>query len=350
MLQMLRDLVAHKGHANAALLNAIGSNSAAVSDPELWELLHHVLLANRFWLLTVLRLPFVFETESRHADSFTELVARYAALQAQEAHWFEAAQVIDLERILTSPLIPHGECSVAQAFVQVCMHSHGHRAQAAKMLRRHGATPPETDFILWVGRRPDAHWADALERLPRSSVRGSSGDIGNRILTQARGSAINGETEGSQRLTLLDRFASAWNRHDLEALMSMMTDDCVFQASAGAQVDGQRSEGTQAVRAAYAAVFESFPDAQWANARHFVAGDRGVSEWTFTGTRTDGKRVEVTGCDVFTFRDGKIAVKNSVPEEPPSDLTSPLCDRLSADLQADRTPGSRDRRHRWRRL
>ena len=66
-------------------------------------------------------------------------------------------------------------------------------------------------------------------------------------------------------LELLDRFADAWNRHDLDALMSMMTDDCVFEASAGPEVDGQRSEGKQAVRAAYAAVFEAFPDAHWAN-------------------------------------------------------------------------------------
>ena len=112
-------------------------------------------------------------------------------------------------------------------------------------------------------------------------------------------------------LELLDRFAEAWNRHDLDALMSMMTDDCVFAASAGPAVDGQRSEGKPSVRAAYAAVFEAFPDAHWAAARHFVAGDRGVSEWTFTGTRQDGQRVEVTGCDLFTFRGGKIAVKNS---------------------------------------
>ena len=112
-------------------------------------------------------------------------------------------------------------------------------------------------------------------------------------------------------IELLDRFADAWNRHDLDALMSMMTDDCVFHASAGSQVDGQKSAGKDAVRAAYAEVFEAFPDAHWASARHFIAGSRGVSEWTFTGTRRDGHQVEVTGCDLFTFRDGKIAVKNS---------------------------------------
>jgi steroid delta-isomerase-like uncharacterized protein len=115
----------------------------------------------------------------------------------------------------------------------------------------------------------------------------------------------------AEAFTLLHRFADAWNRHDLEALMSMMTDDCVFEASAGPDVDGQRSEGKQAVRVAYAAVFEGFHDAHWASARHFIAGNRGVSEWTFSGTQKDGTRVEVNGCDLFSFREGKIAIKNS---------------------------------------
>lgn len=118
-------------------------------------------------------------------------------------------------------------------------------------------------------------------------------------------------------LDLLDRFADAWNRHDLDAIMSMMTDDAVFEASAGNDVDGERWEGPAAVRAAFAAVFEQFPDSRWSDPRHFVAGDRGVSEWTFTGTRPDGKRVEVHGCDLFTFRDGKIALKNSYRKNRP---------------------------------
>lgn len=118
-------------------------------------------------------------------------------------------------------------------------------------------------------------------------------------------------------LALLDRFAEAWNRHDLDALMSMMTDDCVFEASAGNAVDGERSEGQAAVRAAFAAVFEQFPDARWDDPTHFIQGDRGVSEWTFRGTPQNGKRVEVRGCDLFTFRDGKIAVKNSFRKNRP---------------------------------
>jgi steroid delta-isomerase-like uncharacterized protein len=122
---------------------------------------------------------------------------------------------------------------------------------------------------------------------------------------------MTGRPSDAEVLTLLDRFAAAWNRHDLDTLMAMMTDDCVFEASAGPAVDGQRSEGKPAVRDAYAAVFAAFPDAQWRHPRHFIAGDRAVSEWTFTGTRQDGTHVEVKGCDLFTIRDGKIAIKNS---------------------------------------
>jgi ketosteroid isomerase-like protein len=119
------------------------------------------------------------------------------------------------------------------------------------------------------------------------------------------------DDENQERLTLLDQFASAWNRHDVDALMSMMTDDCVFDASGGHDVTGERHVGHEAVRVAFEAVFAQYPDAQWRGPRHFVSGDRGVSEWTFTGTRADGGRVEVNGCDLLTFRDGKIAVKNS---------------------------------------
>ncbi len=116
---------------------------------------------------------------------------------------------------------------------------------------------------------------------------------------------------------LLEAFADAWNRHDVDALMSMMTDDGIFQPSAGNEATGERHEGRRAVRAAYEAVFAQYPDAHWNDARHFVAGNRGVSEWTFTGTLRDGRRVEVDGCDLLTFRNGRIALKNSFRKNRP---------------------------------
>jgi steroid delta-isomerase-like uncharacterized protein len=112
-------------------------------------------------------------------------------------------------------------------------------------------------------------------------------------------------------LSFLDAFADAWNRHDTDAILSMMAEDCIFEASRGPDVKGTVYTGQDEVRRGVDEVFAAFPDAKWNGPRHFVAGDRGVSEWVFTATSPDGSRVEVQGCDVFTFRDGKIAVKNS---------------------------------------
>jgi ketosteroid isomerase-like protein len=112
-------------------------------------------------------------------------------------------------------------------------------------------------------------------------------------------------------IAFLDDFATAWNRHDTDAILSMMTEDCVFEASRGHDVKGMVYTGRGEVRGGIEEVFATFPDAQWNGPRHFIAGDRGVSEWVFTATGPDGARVKVQGCDVFTFRDGKIAVKNS---------------------------------------
>ena len=109
----------------------------------------------------------------------------------------------------------------------------------------------------------------------------------------------------------LQQFADAFNAHDVDKLMTFMTEDCIFDFSSGPDVCGQRFEGQQAVAAAFAGVWEKYPDAQWRHPVHFVAGNRGVSEWTFTGTDKNGTGVEVNGCDIFTFRDGKILVKDS---------------------------------------
>lgn len=109
----------------------------------------------------------------------------------------------------------------------------------------------------------------------------------------------------------LERFADGWNRHDVDDLMTFMADDCAFETTAGPEVCGKRYAGRESVREAFARVFKMFPDAHFGDTRHFVSGDRGCSEWTFTGTTTDGKRIEVKGCDLFTFQAGKIALKAS---------------------------------------
>lgn len=115
----------------------------------------------------------------------------------------------------------------------------------------------------------------------------------------------------------LAAFSDAFNRHDSAALMTFMTEDCIFDTAGGNEVHGTRHSGREAVRAAFEAVFRTFPDAHWGQGRHMVAGERGVSEWVFTGTHADGWRIEAEGCDLFEFRDGLIAVKRAFRKERP---------------------------------
>jgi uncharacterized damage-inducible protein DinB len=155
---MLQDLIHHKGYANASLLKAIRQHEPAAQDPELRKLLHHIILANRFWLRLSLGLQFVVEEESQTPESFEAVAERYRETHAQEMEWLAQVQEPDLARVLETPFIPDFRCSVVEAMTQVCLHSHGHRAQCATRLRLLGGTPPNMDFILWLKDRPAPEW------------------------------------------------------------------------------------------------------------------------------------------------------------------------------------------------
>jgi len=158
MIAMLPELIHHKGYANASLLKAVRRHEAAAQDPELLKMLHHIILANRFWLRLTLGLPFAVEEESRAPESLDAVAAQYRETHAEEMEWLARVQEPELARVLETPFIPDFSCSVAQAMMQVCLHSHGHRAQCATMLRLLGVTPPNMDFILWLKERPAPDW------------------------------------------------------------------------------------------------------------------------------------------------------------------------------------------------
>lgn len=115
----------------------------------------------------------------------------------------------------------------------------------------------------------------------------------------------------------LKAFSDALNRHDIDAVMEMMTDDCVFHAIAGPELVGKSFIGQAEVRQGLENAWKNAPDACWVDGEHFVIGDRGFSETTYKGTTADGVRSEARMIDAFTFRDGKIAVKNAFRKNRP---------------------------------
>jgi ketosteroid isomerase-like protein len=108
---------------------------------------------------------------------------------------------------------------------------------------------------------------------------------------------------------VLREVLDAFNRHDLDAIMSHFADDCVFDSPRGAHVWGSRFVGVEEVRRGLAQRFEGIPDVRYVDDDHFVCGDRGVSEWTIQGTTVDGARIEVRGCDLWTFGSGRKIIR-----------------------------------------
>ncbi|MEO8445794.1 MAG: nuclear transport factor 2 family protein [Gammaproteobacteria bacterium] len=104
---------------------------------------------------------------------------------------------------------------------------------------------------------------------------------------------------------------SAFNAHDLDAIMEFFADDCSFDMPRGPEPWGERFVGKPAVRQALAARFQGLPDVHYGDERHWVGGNLGVSEWLLTGTTPDGRRVHVRGCDHWEFVDGKVTRKDS---------------------------------------
>ena len=124
---------------------------------------------------------------------------------------------------------------------------------------------------------------------------------------------------GSTSLAPTDLSATfdAFNRHDIEGVMKDFADDCVFYTVGGPEVFGSKIEGADAIAKAFTAVWAGMPDAHWDHHSHFVAGDRAVSEWVFSGTNSHGMRIEAQGADLFTLRDGKIVVKQALRKDRP---------------------------------
>ena len=119
-------------------------------------------------------------------------------------------------------------------------------------------------------------------------------------------------SDDSSKLEVLERMLDAFNRHDLDAIMSHFAEDCVFESPRGPDPWGRRFVGKAEVRRGLAARFEGIPDVHYSDDTHFASGTRGVSEWTITGTTVDGDAVDVRGCDIWTFdADGLVARKDS---------------------------------------
>ena len=112
---------------------------------------------------------------------------------------------------------------------------------------------------------------------------------------------------------LLDAIQGAFNARDVDAILSYFADDVEWLMARGPEAkDGCRLKGRQAIGDVLRARFEVIPDMRWEEMQHFIDGERAASEWVVRGTnRQTGEKLELLGCDLWTFRDGKVTKKDT---------------------------------------
>ena len=116
---------------------------------------------------------------------------------------------------------------------------------------------------------------------------------------------------GEVTAATLEDLVDAFNRHDVDRIMEFFSEDASFDMPRGTDPWGTRCVGKAEVRKGLASRFSGIPDVHYGEDRHWVCGDRAVSEWLLTGTSTSGEKIRVRGCDLFEIRDGKIIRKDS---------------------------------------
>ena len=116
---------------------------------------------------------------------------------------------------------------------------------------------------------------------------------------------------------MIDRYNDAWNRHDVDAIMSLHAPDMVFENHTA----GERAEGEAAIEH-IAGIFAAWPDIEFTSRRQYVRDDLVVQEWTATATHTrelrrgdlvappSGRTLEWKGMDVIPFEDGLVKRKD----------------------------------------
>ncbi len=116
----------------------------------------------------------------------------------------------------------------------------------------------------------------------------------------------------SVSIELLDQIQDAFNRHDVAAILSYFDEDCEWLMARGPEDRvGRRCVGKQAIGDVLSARFEVIRDMRWDDMRHWISGDRATSEWIVRGTLPDGSRLDLLGCDLWRFRNGKVTRKDT---------------------------------------
>ncbi len=117
-------------------------------------------------------------------------------------------------------------------------------------------------------------------------------------------------TDATTQQSVINRFSQAWKEKDIDTLMTLITDDCVYTASVGPE-PGERFSGKDAVREGFALMLENDTVERVQFSNLLTNENRAACEWRYFSTDNNGNEIVIHGCDLYTFADDKISVKDS---------------------------------------
>ena len=110
---------------------------------------------------------------------------------------------------------------------------------------------------------------------------------------------------------LLDAITDAYNRNDIDAVMSFFAEDAVFDHAAGPNINGIRFEGLETIRGIFQGLFNNVESVQWKPIDTRVSGDKAYCEFHRIAKLKSGEVQDFLSIDVLTFRDGLIIHKDT---------------------------------------
>tara|TARA_R110002167_G_scaffold31007_2_gene102275 strand:- start:170 stop:544 length:375 start_codon:yes stop_codon:yes gene_type:complete len=113
-------------------------------------------------------------------------------------------------------------------------------------------------------------------------------------------------------MELLDAIQDGFNRQDVDDILSHFADDCEWLMARGPNApEGRRCRGKQEIGDVLRARYAVIGDMRWEDMRHWIFGDKALSEWTVCGTHPDTGAFAYLGCDLWEFRDGLVTKKDT---------------------------------------
>ena len=113
-------------------------------------------------------------------------------------------------------------------------------------------------------------------------------------------------------MSLLRCFGKAFNKGDIEGILECVTKDFQWRLAEGPNApDGKVVSGKDEVRAALKERDIATKEIRFSETSIHFTEENVFGCFRATGEMSDGTVVDQRGIDIYTFRDGKIAVKDS---------------------------------------